>query len=221
MLYFATKKSSAQYVLQQIKRHEPGRKFNYSSGDTNIVMAALQRALPSKLKDNYPWEFLFDPLNINAIFERDHVGTFLGSSYLYLNTDDLLKIGLLIMNNGIFQDKQIISKSYLNYATGLNEAQGIHGNCDHSSGMTYGAMFWLNRPCKDRDINFKDVPADLIMLLGYGGQNIFIFPSEKIVAVRVAQDKRENGIKLARDEYSRQILKAVKAWRNKDSESEK
>jgi CubicO group peptidase (beta-lactamase class C family) len=213
MLYFATKNSTAQYVLKQSKRHDPGKKFYYSSGDTNVVMAAIQRSLPKKLEATYPWEFLFNPLEMDATFERDHAGTFIGSSYLYLTTRDLLKLGLFIMNKGVYKHKQIVSQEYMNYATSLNEAQGVHGKCDHSSGMTYGAQFWLNRPCKGKKTNFKDVPEDLVMLLGYGGQNVYIFPSENIVAVRIARDRRDKGVKLERDIYSRKILNAVRAWR--------
>lgn len=216
MLYFATKKSTASYVLRQTQRHKPGTHFHYSSGDTNIITAALQKALPKGLKDIYPWEFLFNPMNIEAMFERDASGTFIGSSYLYLKTKDLLKLGILVLNNGQFEGKQIISREYLRYATSLNEAQGVHHNCSHSSGMTYGAQFWLNRPCKEMKVNFKDVPEDLVMMLGYGGQSVYIFPSEKIVAVRIANDQRGKGVKLNREVYAQKIIQAVKKWRNSE-----
>ena len=215
MLYFATKGSTANYVIEQTKHSKGGTRFHYSSGDTNVFMAALQRALPKELKDNYPWEFLFDPLGMDVIFERDKAGTFLASSYAYLTTKDLLKLGLFIMNKGAYKNKQIISKEYLNYATSLNEAQAVHKKCDHHSGMTYGAQLWLNYPCAGKKVNFSGAPKDMVMLLGYGGQSVYIFPSDNIVAVRIATDKRDEGIKLDRDKYSALIYKTVKAAQEK------
>lgn len=207
MLYFSTKSSMANYVLTRSPRYTPGKRFYYSSGDTNLLMASIQRALPDNLKLTYPWEFLFKPLGINGIFEKDKSGTFVGSSYLYLTTDELLKIAKFILNKGKVGDKQILSQDYLNYAFQLTEPmQGK--KCLKESSLTYGAQFWLNKSCSNGEKPFKNLPDNLILLLGHGGQIVYIFPTEKIIAIRIASDY---GDRINREKLGELILERAKS----------
>lgn len=205
MLYFETKKSTVNYVLNRPLKHKPGTRFLYSSGDTNVFMGAIQKVLPVSLKQSYPWEFFFDPMEMNAIFETDSQGVFLGSSYAYLTTGDLLKLGELIMNKGKYKDKQVVPKEYMDFALGLNEPFAKNGRCLKDSYMTYGAQFWLNHQCPDGKRPFKDAPSSLVMLLGHGGQSVFIFPEQRLVAVRIAQDEEKA---LDKNKYSKLLLEA-------------
>ncbi len=206
MLYFSTKDSAPNYVLKTLKHSNPGRRFHYSSGDTNLLMGAIARALPKELKAIYPWTFLFQKLGLEATFERDEEGNFLASSYVYMSTAELLKLGVFVMNKGLYKNEQVVSKSYMDYATSINSSFQYPDNCDHHSDLTYGASFWLNFPCKGEVKKISTAPKDLIMMLGHGGQSIFIFPSQKIVAVRIARDK---GNKLDKQEYVKLILSSL------------
>lgn len=205
MLYFETKKSTVNYVLKTKVKHRSGTRFLYSSGDTNVFMGAIQKVLPENLKQTYPWHFFFDPMEMNATFETDGSGVFLGSSYVYLTTGDLLKLGELILNKGMYKGKQIVPKDYIEYATGLNTPFKSHGRCLIDSYMTYGAQFWLNHLCPNGKRPFEGVPSSLVMLLGHGGQSVFIFPEQKIVAVRIAQDAKKA---LDRSKYAKLLLEA-------------
>jgi len=206
MLYDKSKGSMAEYVLQTPLRHPPGERFYYSSGDTNVFMEAIKRSLPKKLKDTYPWDWFFGPMEMEAIFEQDGSGTFVGSSYVYLKTKDLLKLGQLIMNKGKYKGVQIVSEDYIKYATTLSPYQ--KERCLKDSYMTYGAQFWLNHQCINGEVPFKDVPSDLVMFLGHGGQSIFVIPSQKIVAVRIARDQHKA---LDKRKYSLTLIKAIKS----------
>ncbi len=207
MLYFAAKESVVDYILQVPYRHTPGEKFYYSSGDSNLLMGALQKKLPKNLKQIFPWKFLFDPLEMDATFETDKKGVFMASSYAYLSTKDLLKLGLFILNKGSYKGKQIVSKEYIDYATSISEAFAIHKDCKNKHNLSYGAQFWLNRSCDKNNKFMPDAPEELVMLLGHGGQSVYIFPSERIVAVRIARDKHNA---LDKNTYSKYILNAVK-----------
>jgi CubicO group peptidase (beta-lactamase class C family) len=206
MLYFSAKKSTPNYVLKTLKYSSPGKRFHYSSGDTNLLMGAIARSLPKELKDIYPWVFLFQKLGIDATFERDAEGNFLASSYVYMSTEDLLKVGVFVMNKGMYKGEQVVSKEYMEYATSLNGSFSYSDNCEHHTNMTYGAQFWLNTPCPNQKKNISNAPKDMIMMLGHGGQSIFIFPSQKIVAVRVARDK---GNKLNKNTYVGLIMESL------------
>ena len=52
----------------------------------------------------------------------------------------------------------------------------------------YGYQFWLNG-LADNDTTKRwlpDAPADMFIADGFGGQNIFIIPSKKLVVIRLA-----------------------------------
>jgi CubicO group peptidase (beta-lactamase class C family) len=207
MLYFAAKKSSVNYVLQTSIRYRPGTKFNYSSGDSILLAGALKKSLPKELVLTYPWKFLFDPMQMKATYEVDADSVFMGSSYLYLTTTDMMKFGQMILDKGLYKGKQIVPKSYLDYVVGLNIPMKDHGRCLIDSHMTYGGQFWLNHPCDSGKKPFNDAPDNMIMLLGHGGQSIFIFPTQGIVAVRIARDTKKA---LDKNKYSKLILETLK-----------
>jgi CubicO group peptidase (beta-lactamase class C family) len=70
----------------------------------------------------------------------------------------------------------------------------------------YGYQFWLNG-IDDTDTSkhwFPDAPADMFFADGFGGQNIFIIPSKKLVVVRLGvQTIDEN-------KYLREVIQAIK-----------
>ena len=207
MLYLKSKGSMAEFVMKTPPKRRPGTFFLYSSGDTNVYMAALKKSAPAGLKNSYPWEWFFKPMEIEAIFEQDGSGTFLGSSYLYLKTKDLLKVGQLIIDKGVYKGKQVVPANYIEFAVSLNDSMKKRG-CLEDSYMTYGAQFWLNASCPNGRRPFPSVPESLIMMLGHGGQSVFIFPEQAIVAVRISRDEEKA---MNKEKYASLILEALEA----------
>ena len=79
----------------------PGTRFRYSSGDSNVLAAALRGMVGEQAYVNYPWNALFEPLGItSAVWERDGAGTFVASSYAYMTARDLARVGLLMQRDG-------------------------------------------------------------------------------------------------------------------------
>ncbi len=205
MLYLKSKGSMAEYVLTVGPKRPAGTGLHYSSGDTMILTSAMMRAMPSKLRSTYPWKWLFGPMEMDAIFERDGEGAFIGSSYAYLKTKDLAKLGHLVMNKGLYKGQQVVPASYIEYATSLSEALAKKG-CLEDDYMTYGAQFWLNARCPSGKRPFPTVSDKLVMMLGHGGQSVFIFPEKQIVAVRIARDKEKA---LDKETYGRLLEEAL------------
>ncbi|MGK0366936.1 MAG: CubicO group peptidase (beta-lactamase class C family) [Thermoproteota archaeon] len=207
MLYVETKKDVVDFIFKTPVKHEPSDHFKYSSGDTNVFMGVLKKVVNKSERDTFPWTWFFDPLKMNAVFEQDASGTFLGSSYVYLSTKDLIKLGYLIMNKGMFEGKQIVPKKYVEYAISLSVALKNPKRCLVDSSMTYGAQIWLNHPCPNGKKPFEDAPGDLIMLRGYGGQSIYIYPSQGIVVARIAKDGYRA---LDKNKYSKLLTESFK-----------
>jgi CubicO group peptidase (beta-lactamase class C family) len=102
------------YVLRQPLAKAPGKTFNYNGGATLVLAAILQKATGKSI-DAFAKEYLFTPLDISN-FEwttcdnSDVVDAFSG---LYLKSRDLLKFGLLYMNDGKWNAKQIIPERWM------------------------------------------------------------------------------------------------------------
>lgn len=100
MLYTRGRDDMAGFVAETPQARPPGRRFRYSSGDSNVLAAALHGMLGADYAE-YPWRALFEPLGIrSAVWERDAAGTFVGSSYVYMSARDLARVGLLMQRHG-------------------------------------------------------------------------------------------------------------------------
>src|SRR5471030_2504567 len=66
MLYTLGHSDMAGYTAAHGEYARPGQTFRYSSGDSNVLSAALRRIVGAKRYPNYPWTALFDPLGIRS-----------------------------------------------------------------------------------------------------------------------------------------------------------
>ncbi len=158
---------------------ENGQKWYYSSGSTNTACLALRNSFNSDIEYwKFPKQQLFDKLEMHsAIFELDASGTFVGSSYIYATLRDYAKFGLLYLNNGCYNNQQILSENWVEYTKTV--ATG--------SGGKYGSAFWLNA-----NGEMEDTPTDALMCRGHDGQFIIIIPSKNIVIVRTGYTPKGN-----------------------------
>jgi len=171
----------------------PGEYFNYSSGDTNLLMGILQKAIGNQAKYNsYPWEKLFNPMGIDATFEQDMKGNFVGSSYLYMKPSDYLKLGQLLMNKGVWNGQQVFSPSYFELMNTV--APGVHKKIQefNEENKAYSIQLTTNRPIEGRNLpsNYSDLPLDTLIMYGHQGQIIAASPSQQFVVVKLARDKK-------------------------------
>jgi len=182
--------------------YEPGSKWAYSSGTTNILSRVLHDTAGGSLKSvhDYSWQRFFEPVGMtSAIFEPDTYGSFVGSSYFYASARDWARFGLLYLNEGRVGDQQILSKEWVKYSRTPVEA---------SHGM-YGAQFWLNigDPAIDRKPLMPDAPKDMYLASGYNAQWTAIVPSKNAVVVRMGWTTL--GAKFDANRHISEILKAL------------
>lgn len=92
----------------------PGTKFAYLGVTAGLLSSLLTRAVGGKSALEYANEKLFGPLGITgAQWESEADGTSWGSSGLSLKPRDMLRIGLLYLNNGSFDGKQILPAAWV------------------------------------------------------------------------------------------------------------
>ena len=166
--------------------HEPGTWYCYNSMGTYMLSAIVQKVTGQKIVD-YLQPRLFDPLGIEAPrWEESPQGINCGGWGLYLKTEDLAKMGQLLLQKGKWKKKQVLPK---NYVTEMTRAQvpcqpaGTSPDKIAERGLTkensdwvqgYGYQVWRCRHNAFR--------AD-----GAGGQYIIVIPEKDAVVINTAE----------------------------------
>lgn len=165
--------------------HKPGTLYCYNSLGTYMLSAIVQKYTGEKLID-YLYPRLFRPLGINNItWAESAQGINTGGWGLYLKTEDLAKMGLMLLQKGQFNGKQIIPSEWVEEASsaqvpsvpaGLNSDQAylmkkVEKTSDWLRG--YGYQMWRCR--------YNAFRAD-----GANGQYIIVIPDKNAVIVTTA-----------------------------------
>jgi len=179
-------------------KNEPGTVFNYSSGNANLLSRIIRQTVGDSVYAAFPYKALFHKINMySLVLEPDASGTYVGSSYSYATARDFARFGLLYYNNGVWNGEQLLPVNWVK-----ETIQPAAANKQ----QRYGYQFWLNG-VDDKDPGkrwFPDAPADMYFADGYGGQNIFIIPSKKLIVVRL-------GVRTVdENKYLREVIAAIK-----------
>lgn len=158
------------YALNYPLYFNPGEEFLYSNAGYYILAAAMEEYLNSNLY-YFINENIFDKLEIKDP-RWDRYGKYLaGATKLYLNADDLLKLGKLILNNGFYKGKMIVSPNFIGKMTQkINKNDKDYRDETYLSDDYYGYSIWTG----------KD---DIIYASGSGGQYVIILKKEGIIIV--------------------------------------
>jgi len=155
----------------------PGTRWSYSSGSANILSRILRDAVGGgEAYATFLKERLFGPLGMkSAVAEFDASGTWIGSSYVHATARDFAKFGLLYLNHGLWEMRQLIPRDWADGASRPSVA----------SKGAYGTLFWLNARNGDQGPCFVSdkLPCDMYFARGFGGQLIGIVPSQDAVIV--------------------------------------
>jgi len=98
------------YVLQHPLLTEPSKVFHYSNAASHLLSVILTKATHMSTLQ-FAEQYLFKPLHITAYnWEKMKDGYYDGSGLLslHLRTDDMLKIGNLLLNKGMYNSKQVV-----------------------------------------------------------------------------------------------------------------
>ncbi len=126
------------YMLAKPVVHTPGERFVYSNADTHLVGCMVQRAVGEPLIA-YLYRKLFAPMGIGyPAWECDPNGTGFGGSGLYLTLENMAKLGVLYLQDGIWQGQRLLSHDWVTMAGTKQIATGA----DSLWGGGYGFQFW-------------------------------------------------------------------------------
>jgi CubicO group peptidase (beta-lactamase class C family) len=123
---------------------EPGTLFCYNQGCTYTLSALITKLTGTRLVD-YLRPRLFDPLGIEeASWTQSREGIDQGFSGLHVVTEAVAKLGLLHLQDGRWEGKQLVPEAYLAEAHRPQVANAeVMTNPDWQQG--YGFQFWMCR----------------------------------------------------------------------------
>jgi CubicO group peptidase (beta-lactamase class C family) len=185
-----------QYTIDQPMSDEPGTRFNYSSGASELLAHVFHAATGQDVEE-YAAKYLLAPLGIERFYwKRTPNGLADTEGGLYLERHDLAKLMLLFLQNGIWQGKQIVSADWVKES--LVPRIAVNGR----AGVKYGYLWWLYP-------YGKDDPRLTFGGSGFGGQLPIVIPEYDIVVVFTAWNIL-GGPGLRQQEAVSRILGAVR-----------
>ena len=187
-----TQEDWVQYTLNRMGNGVEIESFKYSSAGAHVLSAIITSATGKSARE-FANEYLFQPLGMREIpnynmkafgfddlfrkdvkgWVHDPNGISTGGWGLTLTVRDMAKFGQLYLNEGTYDGKQTLSKSWVQESTAMNSNQ-------------YGYLWWLRK--EDGIFSY--------CAMGDGGNMICCIPKQDLVVV-IASEAMPN----ARDRW--------------------
>ena len=149
-------------------KSEPGLKFEYSSGNAQLLGLVLERAIKTKTVTQYFQEKIWKPIGMEyeGSWSIDKKKNGLEKTFCCINAraNDFAKIGRLYLNKGNWNGKQIVPESWVTESTKIDTTNG--------SKWYYQYQWWITNK------------KGSYMANGFLGQYIFICPAKNLIIVR-------------------------------------
>lgn len=180
-----------KFVLDLPFEEYPGTVFNYNSGESHLFGAALAKIVKINLKQ-FATENLFRPLKMNTPrWDTDSMNRNIAGSEMFLKPEDMLKFGLMVLNNGKLGGRQIVSQKWIQESTAEQVKLNSWDVMPDANGYGY---YWWRR---------KTNGHQAFVATGYGGQLICVIPDLKMVIVTTCflNDKNRGRTEIKRLHY--------------------
>jgi CubicO group peptidase (beta-lactamase class C family) len=157
---------AVQHVLDRPMVRDPGAEWAYNSGASILLGGVLEEATDQDLL-SFAREYLFDPIGIGEVYwsktTGDHYHTDGG---LYVTPRDMARFGYLMLNNGTWDGREIVSADWVSRSTtNLYQTPWGYG---------YGYQWWT--------LDWIDTYA----ASGHYDQWIYVTPEENLVVIFTA-----------------------------------
>jgi CubicO group peptidase (beta-lactamase class C family) len=152
-----------QNVLDRPMTAEPGTTFNFNGGGLHVLSVILQNSTGMTAAE-FAEDHLFEPLGITSpAWLHNPRGETHGATGLTLTPRDLAKIGLLCLNNGLWDERQVVPSEW------ITESFRSFISTNHS--LDFGYQWWIHNE------------SSFISAKGFQGQAVYLLPEQDIVVV--------------------------------------
>ena len=154
-----------------------GRSFSYCTAGVVTLGGVLEKATRMPVQD-FAKNNLFMPLGIDPVeWQTIPSGIAMTGGGLGLRSTDLLKLGQLYLNGGIWNGVQVIPESWVK--------QSVQPHAQVDDETNYGYLWWI----KSFPSGGKTFPA--YFMSGTGGNKVFVLPGLNMVVVITTVNYRE------------------------------
>jgi CubicO group peptidase (beta-lactamase class C family) len=156
-----------RFTLEQPMEADPGRKWVANSGASQLLSQVIRQAT-GRHADEYADAHLFRPLGIRDWYwKKTPTGHPDTQGGLYLDAEQLAKIGWLYVNDGVWDGQRILPEGW------VRESVRKHVENAGARGVGYGYQWWR--------VDWRN--TEIWASFGYGGQMMLIVPAHRILAV--------------------------------------
>ncbi|MBZ0178245.1 MAG: beta-lactamase family protein [Melioribacteraceae bacterium] len=154
-------KDMNKFVLNLDLDTTPGTQWSYSNEGVQLLGLIIERVSGLNAQEAFK-KYLFKPLEMDSSYlYQDEAGNFIVFGGTSTTVEDALKIGILMLNEGMYKGSQILSENWVKKSVSPG-----------SISKHYGYLWWLDKS----NNNFA--------AMGDFGQMTVVFPDEKLVFVR-------------------------------------
>src|SRR5690606_32359073 len=151
----------------------PGRKFEYQSGNTQLLGMILEQVLPVNLS-TYLSEKFWMPMGMESTgYWTMDVTSGIEKTYccIHATARDFMRFGQLLLQNGTWNGQQLLGTSY------IDEMR----RAGFQSSPQYGAGLWLD----------MDYDPPFYLMRGHLGQYVIVLPHSDTVICRLGRKYRK------------------------------
>ena len=160
-------------VMQTIPiSDEPGKRFVYQSGSTQLLSLVLTAATGETISDLVQ-RYFWNPLgaHADANWRLDSADKGVEKSYCCFNSNarDFARFAALFKNGGMWNGEQLIDPEYVQKSI----------TPQFENGDNYGYGWWLGAHMGKRYYSMR----------GHNGQYVIVFPKEDVIVVRLGHEQ--------------------------------
>jgi CubicO group peptidase (beta-lactamase class C family) len=177
----------------------PGTRWRYANNDTLLAVLALRAAMADDARyRSFPFTGVFWRIGMTRTTpETDWQGNFVFSSQVWTTARDLARLGLLYLDDGVWQGERILPEGWSDFVAMPAPAQPTG-----RGGVGYGAQFWLFG-------SGQGLPEGTYAAMGNRGQYVMIVPARNVVIVRRGFDAVGDGERFDIARFSHDVLEAL------------
>jgi len=166
-----------QMTSELVAESEPGKAFHYVSMDTHVIGMIVRRVSGKSLVQLIQqkiWNEL--GMESDAFWLTDSQGAAFALGGLNVTTRDYARFGRLLVHNGSWDGKQIVSENWIKAAT-TAQADYLKSSPEK---LGYGFQIWLPPQAQEGEF----------FCVGVYGQYIYVNQKEHVVIVKNSADKQ-------------------------------
>jgi CubicO group peptidase (beta-lactamase class C family) len=180
----------------------PGEKYAYWDSAMNMFGLVLTRIAGEPL-EQYFKRRIADPIGMNRqVWDWGDYATVDGivvnggsgnaGKHLFISAREMARFGHLFLNQGVWRDRHLISRSWVDTATAVEVPASLpwaQPESEIDGRGVYGMNWWRNGLKANGDREWPGAPDKTFAASGHNNNRLFVIPDWEMVVVRLGLDQ--------------------------------